>query len=447
MADGEPSRPRARSEATRIRGLATQGLHRRSTGGPSRQARSGRVPSLTSRATMAERTQGQFTLAGSEETTQHQMAHEPFVHPGYTELNPEYEQGPNAKPVWSLTKPLPRVERPGMVPTKQELLQSRAKPQLPAEKSQKLGLDVDLNELEEGRTAKTVDPARWRRRLMMRVRSGRITLPGDKQGGLTDFTEVDESAYPEDLHPLIQGLVEDEVHNNTQSAVAESLAVFIQLVVGLSADLSVTLPSTTNPNTTAWAWAPTSIPQSRMLWFYRGFPKRKMPEYFAAQFIGAFVAALAVYALYYHSITEYLSFSTNFTTEIMNSFVTSQRNPWIGPATAFFNEFLGIVVLSITLLALGDDQNAPPGAGMNALIVGLTIYCLSLTFSYQTGAAFNPSRDFSPRLALLALGYRRGLFANPYWFYGPTQRAMRKSCMKWEARLRSTKREIEKIAT
>lgn len=206
-----------------------------------------------------------------------------------------------------------------------------------------------------------------------------------------------------------------------------------------------------------------------MLWFYRGFPKRKMPEYFTAQFLGAFCAALTAYGLYYQSIREYRS--TNIatgTTGIIASFVTNQREAWIDSCTAFFTEFLGTAFLAATILALGDDQNAPPGAGMNSLILGLIITCLCFAFGYQTGAALNPSRDFGPRLALLALGYGGDLFRNPYWFYGPwagavsgafvggflydffifeggespvnyplerTQRAMRKRRSKWKKRL------------
>jgi aquaglyceroporin related protein len=310
---------------------------------------------------------------------------------------------------------------------------------------------------------------------------------------MATYPTLDHAAYPEDLHPLVQELVEEEVHNNhtTWSVIrthhreelAEALAVFVQLTVGLSADLSVTLAGAGNPNTTAWAWGFAAMMAiyisggvsgahlnptiTVMLWFYRGFPKRKMPAYFAAQYLGAFIAALSVYGLYYHSIQHYLS--TNTPTDILNSFITSQRQTWIGPATAFFNEFLGTVCLTVTVLALGDDQNAPPGAGMNSLIIGFVVACLSMTFSYQTGAAFNPSRDFGPRLALLALGYGSELFTNPYWFYGPwagslagsffgaflydfmiftggespinypasrTQRAMRKSKAKWKRRLR-----------
>ncbi|KAL4946029.1 hypothetical protein BDV06DRAFT_218735 [Aspergillus oleicola] len=60
--------------------------------------------------------------------------------------------------------------------------------------------------------------------------------------------------------PLVQ---EDDVHNKHtvwsvirtyhREALAEPLAVFIQLIMGLVADLSVTLGGRTNLNTTAWA--------------------------------------------------------------------------------------------------------------------------------------------------------------------------------------------------
>lgn len=533
------------------------------------------VPSLAPRTTLADRTQGKFTLAGPDETPQMKLSHTPFVQPGYGDLNPAYDQASNAKPVWSLAKPLPRVVRPGMVPTKDELLEKRANAQLPAHHSQKLGLDVNPNDLELGKIEKTANP----RKMAAQVEDARLQrehnfmnkiLSGDsapwKQGSRYSrsssvrgrrasawnvptehlspvqegespapeeaserrsrdhpssepllpvsedfephedeelepeikFPVLDEATCPEDLHPLVQELVEDEVHNNHttwsvirthhREALAEALAVFVQLTIGFSADLAVTVANAGNPNTTAWAWGLATMigiyisggisgahlnpAVTVLLWFYRGFPNRKMPEYFSAQFIGAFCAAFAAYGLYYNSIQYHVS--TNMDTGIVASFVTGQREAWIGPVTAFFTEFLGTAFLAVAVLALGDDQNAPPGAGMNALIIGLVITCLSMTFAYQTGAAFNPSRDFGPRLALYVMGYSNDLFLNPYWFYGPwvgalsgafmggflydffiftggespvnyplerTQRAIRKSGMRWRQRLHLGKRE------
>ncbi|KAJ6153939.1 hypothetical protein N7485_012308 [Penicillium canescens] len=521
--------------------------------------------SLGPRTTLAQRTQGKFTLAGPDETPQLRLAQEPFVQPGYADLNPSYEQPSNARPVWSLAKPLPRVVRTGMVPTKEELLQNLANAQRPTENSQRYGLDVNPNDIEQGRIDKTNDPRKMAAQVedarlqrennfmnkilngdgtsmrqtsrMSRTSSKRGSIGGRRSAGwdhpvdnlstveeadsqhnyepgerpdfdgpetapeqgieerlddLLDISDLEKKDYPEDLHPLVQDLVEDEVHNNHttwsvirthhREALAEALAVFVQLTTGFCVDLSVTCANQGNPNTTAWGWGLATMMGiyisggvsgahmnpivTIVLWFYRGFPKRLIPEYFAAQFLAALCAGLCAYGIYYQSITNYLILNAD--SSIINSFVTNQREAWIGPATAFFNEFIGTTVLLVTVLALGDDQNAPPGAGMNSLVVGLVISCLSMTFGYQTGAAFNPARDFGPRLALLAVGFPSTMFTNPYWFYGPwagalsggffgaflydffiftggespvnypwerTERAMTKSAMKWKHRL------------
>lgn len=71
------------------------------------------------------------------------------------------------------------------------------------------------------------------------------------------------------------------------------------------------------------------------------------------------------------------------------------------------------------LLALGDDTNAPPGAGMNALILGLLVTVLQFGGSYQTGLALNPARDFGPRLVALWMGYgKASTFTTGWWIYG-----------------------------
>jgi aquaglyceroporin related protein len=446
-----------------------------------------------------------------------------------------------------------------MVPTKDELLQNLEKVQYPTANSQRLGLDVDPNDIEQGRIDKSSNPrkmaaqvedARLQREnnFMNKILTGDGTsarqtsrmsrtssvrgrrpsgwdLPLDQlstvQEGdspnngsedppefgddhlasqdlgarldeLLDIPELEKAGYPEDLHPLVEELVEDEVHNNHttwsvirthhREALAEALGVFVQLTMGFCVDLSITIAKQGNPNTTAWAWGLATMMAiyicggisgahlnpvvTMVLWFFRGFPKRKMPEYFAAQFLAAFCAALVAYGIYYEAIQNYLYLNPD--TGIINSFVTNSREVWISSTTAFFNEFIGTAFLIVTILALGDDQNAPPGAGMNSLIIGLVITCLSMCFSYQTGAAFNPSRDFGPRLALLVVGYPSTLFTDHYWLYGPwagalsggfmgaflydffiftggespvnyplerTQRAMSKSGTRWKRRL------------
>ncbi|KXL46246.1 hypothetical protein M433DRAFT_155204 [Acidomyces richmondensis BFW] len=588
MVEKPPLSPGARSHRTS--GELEAGLRRRSTRRSNLGA--GRP------STVARRSNFAFSVAGpSEETPQMKMAQENYVHPGYEALNPSYAMPANARPVWSLAKPLPRVVRPGMVPTKSEILESRVNAELPGENSQKLGLDVDPNDLEKGKMGLTLDRAKLSAQLKdsraqrennflntlqqygqtaTRSKSQRLSRVGsitssarrrrastsatrpaerlspaweedegmppsdetepeqeklpprrstnlapipetrvatpeepaneqqkqdaddDDAATLTTLHEDDEPALYEDMEPLMQNFVEDEIHNNHtawsvirthhREFLAEMLAVFVQLFCGFCLDVAATVEGDKNPNTTAFGWGFATMSAiyisggisgahlnpsiTTMLWWYRGFPKRKIPEYWAAQFLGALIAGFVAYALYSASIHNYLA--SNSETDIIDSFVTSQRHPWITPGIAFFNECMGTTILVITVLALGDDQNAPPGAGMNAFIIGLLITLLTLCFAYQTGAALNPSRDFGPRLALLALGYPKTLFTNPYWLYGPwagslagsalgafiydaavftggespinypwsrTRRALRKSRAKWSRRLHLKKKD------
>ncbi|KAJ5123858.1 Major intrinsic protein [Penicillium bovifimosum] len=69
-----------------------------------------------------------------------------------------------------------------------------------------------------------------------------------------------------------------------------------------------------------------------------------------------------------------------------------------------FNEFIGIAFLTATILALGDDQNAPPGAGMNTLIIGLIIVCQSTEYvlCVSTRSGVQPE----PRLRSSACAFR-----------------------------------------
>lgn len=241
---------------------------------------------------------------------------------------------------------------------------------------------------------------------------------------------------------------------------------------------------------------------SLMLYVYRGFPLRKVPIYVAAQFTGAFLATLIAFGIFQPGLTAALqtrqtptllsqfpgTFSTPppstdsilSTRALLSNFITFPRHAWVGETTAFFTELVATTILSVSVLALGDDTNAPPGAGMNALIVGLLVAVLGMAFGYNTGLAMNPARDFGPRVAMAALGYNNDmpLFADGYWFrvawLGPlagallggflydvaifvggespvnypavrVKRAASKWKKRWEARIKRTKKVVEDV--
>jgi aquaglyceroporin related protein len=106
------------------------------------------VAAITSGRDQDAQSQANFSLAGPSpiDTV---AANQPYVDAGYGQLNPAYEQPVNVRPVWGLAKPLPRVIRPGMVPTRSEInLQQAAEPEQPQDSA-----NVDL---EQGRIEPTL---------------------------------------------------------------------------------------------------------------------------------------------------------------------------------------------------------------------------------------------------------------------------------------------------
>lgn len=167
---------------------------------------------------------------------------------------------------------------------------------------------------------------------------------------------------------------------------------------------------------------------SLALCLYRGFPARKAMIYIAAQCLGAFLAALIAYGVYYDAImafdaaggtTGQSSGASLLVGGSGKSFFT-QPASFASAGTSFANEFVATAILACAILALGDDSNAPPGAGMHALIVGLVVTVLTMAFGYNTGACLNPARDFGPRVAAAVVGYGGEVFTtrHAWWVYG-----------------------------
>ncbi|TVY90239.1 putative membrane protein [Lachnellula willkommii] len=423
-----------------------------------------------------------FSLAGSPVVQEAVASNQPYVDPGYVQLNPAYENPANARPVWGLAKPLPRVLRPGMVPARSELNidTGEAGNQKPAASN-----DVDLEQgvqqtLRLNKISSQLDDVRRQREANL-ARHTVLRFPEtDNEEDLGVPRPLDSDRLAEEHSNPVHGAAradwdnasaeterpeigdldgdwigeeiplaaykpqEEEIHNlhthwsvirvRFREPLAELLAVTVQLTLGFCADLVVATSNTQTGTNTDWAWGLATMigvyiaggisgahlnpAISIMLYIYRGFPLRKIPIYVAAQLLGGFIAAFIAFGLYRNDIIH-SSGSDLAAGGTVSSFITFPRYDWVDGSTAFFNEFVATAILAISILALGDDTNAPPGAGMNAFIIGLVIVALNMSFAYNTGAAMNPSRDLGPRLAVLALGYGSDVFTSAYWFWGP----------------------------
>jgi glycerol uptake facilitator protein len=72
------------------------------------------------------------------------------------------------------------------------------------------------------------------------------------------------------------------------------------------------------------------------------------------------------------------------------------------------------------ILAITDERNQPPGANLGALMVGLVVVAIGMSFGGMHGYAINPARDFGPRLFTAVAGFKNnGLTDGPKVFWIP----------------------------
>lgn len=143
------------------------------------------------------------------------------------------------------------------------------------------------------------------------------------------------------------------------------------------------------------------------------FPWRKVPFYWFAQLVGAFVAALILWLVYQGAINHALN--GNNITAVGNVFYTAPK-PFVGILGAFFDELLGTALLVGLIFAIVDIRNQPVQANLNPLILGFLIAAVGLSFGLNTGFAINPARDLGPRLLVTGVGGGTLAWPSNYWW-------------------------------
>lgn len=147
------------------------------------------------------------------------------------------------------------------------------------------------------------------------------------------------------------------------------------------------------------------------------FPWRKVLPYWAAQVLGAFVAALILYFVYQGAISNALggaALTADNVSKVGGVFYTSKK-AFVGGFGAFGDEFLGTALLVGLILAIVDGRNQPVQANLNPLIIGFLIVAIGASFGLNTGYAINPARDFGPRLWMALAGGGTGSLNDYTW--------------------------------
>jgi len=134
---------------------------------------------------------------------------------------------------------------------------------------------------------------------------------------------------------------------------------------------------------------------------FRGFPWKKVLPYSIAQTAGAFVAAALVYWNYQPAFRQ-MDPQLERTAGVFTTFPAFPALLQAG----FLDQVIGTALLLLLILAITDEFNAPPGANLAPLMIGLVVVAIGMSFGGMHGYPINPARDLGPRLFITLAGFR-----------------------------------------
>ena len=130
------------------------------------------------------------------------------------------------------------------------------------------------------------------------------------------------------------------------------------------------------------------------------FPWAKVPHYVAGQFIGAFLGAAIVFAVY-HAKWVMFDPSLEHTAGVFSTF-PAVPGFWPG----FIDQVVGTALLMALILAIGDQNNNAGGATWTALAVAFAVMAIGISLGTMHGYAINPARDLGPCIFSAIAGFQ-----------------------------------------
>ena len=167
------------------------------------------------------------------------------------------------------------------------------------------------------------------------------------------------------------------------------------------------------------------------------FPRQRLLPYWAAQLVGAVLAGLVVLAVFGSFIDRFEADHDLVRGEAgsqASAMVFGEYFPnpavfgtddaafeLVSPLAAAAVEAFGTGVLVFLIFALVDRRNAArPGASLAPFFIGFTVAVLISLFAPITQGAWNPARDFGPRLVAFVAGWDGIAIPGPrngFWVY------------------------------
>jgi len=143
----------------------------------------------------------------------------------------------------------------------------------------------------------------------------------------------------------------------------------------------------------------------------RGFPWSKVPAYWGAQVLGAFVGAALIYLNYHDAISsldhaDKVTRGTPDSVATFSIFATFPAPYFSSPVGPLIDQIIGTGLLVLVIFAVIDAFNAPVKANLAPLAVGLIVVGIGVSFGANAGYAINPARDLGPRLLAWIAGWK-----------------------------------------
>lgn len=153
----------------------------------------------------------------------------------------------------------------------------------------------------------------------------------------------------------------------------------------------------------------------------RRFPWKKVPVYWAAQMLGAFVASACVYGVYHDALNKFDGGVRQVVGDKGTAGIwATYPQDYLSTGNGFGDQVFGTALLVGCVFAIIDKNNNSPDKGAAPVLIGLTVFVIGATFGYNCGYAINPARDLGPRLFTAMAGWGTEVFtAGNHWFWVP----------------------------
>jgi glycerol uptake facilitator-like aquaporin len=133
---------------------------------------------------------------------------------------------------------------------------------------------------------------------------------------------------------------------------------------------------------------------------------------------GAFLASILVFVVYFQALNNYDG--GNRTLETASIWATYPQG-YLTFGAGFVDQIISTMLLVLCVMAINDQKNYTPVAGLTPLLCGFVVMLIGMTFGLNCGFPLNPARDLSPRLYTAIAGWGSEVFSfqNYVWFIVP----------------------------